>query len=120
MKRILLSLLSLSLLCSCTTIHYRSQVKIPIYVGAKRDHFREFSVRGVKDFYLWGFVPQEKIVWVDKVVRQAGVDEASKLRIEEFQTFGNWLTTLFTFGMYTPISFRIHGFGKRRTDDRDF
>jgi hypothetical protein len=106
----------LSLLASCTTIHFRSKNSIPVSFEGNPDHQKEVSIAGRKDFYLWGMEPEEQEVFIDEEVKKAGYDGISKVIIYEQKNPQDMLVSILTFGLYLPRGYTITGFTSVASD----
>ncbi len=105
------------LLSSCTTIVFQSDQSIPVYVSGKADHKHKVVIKGEKDFYLWGMVPKEHIVSIDKELADEGLLSAANVRIKENVSSIQLLKTILSFGIYTPVSYEVSGFGVKTKDE---
>lgn len=103
-------LFALLILCSCTTIHFRSNNTVPVTFEGNPNHQKEVSIVGQKDFYFWGIEPQEEVVYVDEVVRDSGYDGISKVIIYEHKNPQDMLISILTLGLYVPRGYTITGF----------
>lgn len=104
-------------LTSCTTIHYRSSGLIATSFSPKEGHIHNTKVEGKKEFYLWGFLPKEHVVLVDKEMSRAGLISAANITIEEYQTTTDKVWTWISLGLFIPRTYKVRGFGIK-TDDR--
>ena len=104
-KLILIMILLFS--SSCSTIVYRSKGRIPISFDKTNTHRREIILRGKKEFYLWGLIPNRHYVYIDEVAKQAGMKELSRVEISENNTFADNLLTILTVGLYAPASYQV-------------
>ncbi|MBK27084.1 MAG: hypothetical protein CME70_23975 [Halobacteriovorax sp.] len=102
---------------SCTSIRYRSTGVIATSFSPKPMHVHQTNVEGRKEFYLWGLVPNEHTVEIDKEMSRAGLISAANITIEEYQTLGDKFATWLSLGLYIPRSYKVRGFGIK-TDDR--
>ncbi len=108
--KILTSLILLSFLASCTTIHFRSKNSIPVTFEGNPKHQKEVSVVGHRHFYFWGVEPDEHEVFIDEEVRQAGYDGISKVVIYEQKNPQDILISFLTLGLYLPRGYTITGY----------
>lgn len=111
MIRVLSLLGVLVFLYSCTGIQYQTAGKVPVYVAKRADHTSKISYEGIQDFYLWGQVPNNYSINVDKKLQDFEKVSISKLTVEHYQTWNDIFVTAITFGMYVPIHYRIEAFG---------
>lgn len=109
----LIFLILLSAFCalSCTTVHYESSGKIPVYIGAQKGHTYYSTVGGELDFYLWGLYPPSHTVKIDKVVQNKGIKSASNVSIREYQSLLNLFYSIISFGLVYPINYEITSYG---------
>ena len=112
-------LLSLSVLASCTTIHFRSNHSVPVSFDGNPEHQKEVSILSKRDFYWWGADPDHHTVFIDEEIRKAGYDGISKLVIYEQKSPQENLISFLTLGIYMPRSYTITGFttGKMLPND---
>ena len=96
---------------SCTTIHYESRNKIPIYIGPRKGHNYFSQVKGEIQFFLWGLYPGDQTVYLDKVIQSRGVKSAANVRIREYQTISNIFYSLISLGMFYPVNYEITSYG---------
>lgn len=104
------NLFLLSVLVSCTTIHFRSNHSLPVTFEGNPEHQKEVWIEGKKDFIFWGLDPDHHDVFIDEEVRQAGYDGISKLVIYEQRSPSETLIAFLTLGFYLPKSYTITGF----------
>jgi hypothetical protein len=108
--KILYSLILVSLLTGCTTIHFRSKNSIPVSFEGNPKHQKEVSVVGHRHFYFWGIEPEFHEVFIDEEVRKAGYDGISKVVIYEQKNPQDILISFLTLGFYLPRGYTITGF----------
>lgn len=104
-------LINLFLLMSCTSTRYQSLGLINTFAGLKSTHTIHKKLAGHNEFYMWGILPHQKIVNIDKLAVQSGMSEFSVSKIEEYQTLKQFAFSVMTFGMYIPNSYKIVGYG---------
>ncbi len=97
--------LSFLTLISCSSISFKSSNAISTSFDFKDDKESKVSVEISKPFYMWGNVPSEQVVEVDRVFVSKGFSEISNLEIKEIKTTKKFLWMLATFGMYYPQTF---------------
>ena len=100
----------------CTIINYRSDGKIPVKLGQNSvqdssNPKSNFSFTGERVFYLWGVYPNEHFVFIDRELDQHGISSTDQLELAEYQTFGDALLAIISFGMYLPFHYEIAGKG---------
>lgn len=109
-QKIKIFLLSLSFI-SCTQIHYVTKSDFPVYGTLKNDHQSYVESLGKKEFYLWGLTPKKHYVEVDTMLMERGIESASRVTIEEFVSLKSFFATVFSFGMYAPVDYKISAWG---------
>lgn len=102
---------------SCTTMHYRSSGLISTSFSPKPGHDNHREIIGKKEFYLWGLVPKDHTVEIDRELSQSGLISAANITIEEYQTTEDLIYSWISLGMYIPRHYKVRGFGIK-TDDR--
>jgi len=102
-------LLSFINLLSCSSLSFISSQQTSISFDDENQKTKEVSVEVSKPFYMWGLVPNEQVVEVDKVLSEKGFENVSNISIKEIKTNDKALWMFFTMGMYYPQSFRITG-----------
>ncbi len=108
------------LLSSCTTTHYVSTKKIPVFVSAKERHSKRVIVEGVKEFYFWGTYPDHHIVNIDQEFKKKGVVSIANVKVEEYLDLWDSFKLFFSFGLYTPIHYRLTGWKYRPKSEDEF
>ena len=98
---------------SCTTMHFRSQGDVRLVVGLKDEHHIIRDIEGVKQYFLWGTIPRVHSVRVDKEVEDLGFTSGANVSVEEYQSFGNFVLSILSLGMYIPKNYRITVYGRR-------
>lgn len=117
-----MNLFSLALLLftlSCTTIHFRSNNTIPVTLEGNPKHQKAVEVSGVRDFYFWGLEPEHHEVFIDKELKDAGINSLSKLIIYEQKDPQDMVISFLTFGLYLPRSWTIMGFTEGKAPLKD-
>lgn len=109
-------LIFLPMTSSCSSITFTSDGVIPVYVGRVKKHNRKRSFSGVKRFFLWGQIPGDQKVIMDKEFRKQGLFSVANLTIEEFQTTGQFFQTLLSLGVFSVKSFKVTGYGMEAKD----
>ncbi|MFT6631061.1 MAG: hypothetical protein ACJAS4_001007 [Bacteriovoracaceae bacterium] len=99
--------LSLTILIGCSSIKFSSSNNIPVTFEYSNDKSSEVSIVVSKPFYMWGLVPKQQVVEVDKVFVSKGFKVVSDLSINEIENNKKALWMFFTFGMYYPQSFKL-------------
>ena len=73
----------------------------------------------VADFYLWGLLPTQHLVYLDREFSNQGLMSVANVSIEEYTTFLQSLKTFLSLGIYSVRTFRVAGYGKE-VKDMDF
>jgi hypothetical protein len=102
---------------ACSTTVYKGSGTIPLYVSPRSDNLQPFQLHGRHQFYWWGQWPRSIVTDLDQLVREDGHASAANLGILEYRTFIDWISSIASFGLYTPISYIVSGFGR---EDEDF
>ncbi len=113
-ERFLSLIFCLFVLCSCTTIHFRSSGTTSVPIGVKEGHKDKDEVIKKKYFFLWGAVPKSHIVYVDREIVDRGYFSGANVIISEYQTFWDWFFSMLSFGIYIPKTYSIEFNGYRR------
>jgi hypothetical protein len=108
-NKVILAILVACICSSCSTIVYRSKGRIPATFDKSPKHHREVILKGEKDFYLWGLIPNRHYVYIDEIAKESGLTELSRIEIYERNTFKNTILTAITFGLYTPTTYHVEG-----------
>ena len=101
---------------SCTVLHFRSKGTIPLAVGQRAGHTVRKVIKGEKRFYLWGIVPRQHYVLVDKIVDDSGFASGANVTISEYQSFLNFVISVISLGIYIPKNYEIKLYGMRRRE----
>lgn len=96
---------------SCTTIHYESSGKIPVYIGAQKGHTYYSTIDGELDFFLWGLYPPSQTVRIDREIQKKGIKSASNVSIREYQSFLNLFYSIISLGLVYPVNYEISSYG---------
>jgi hypothetical protein len=96
-------------LTACSTIHFKSNHDIDIFVGHHEDMTTLYEIQGTRDFYIWGLYPDNQTVYIDEEIAIQGARRAVILKfgVDSDQL---WKTTMFkmiTFGMYYPVYYKV-------------
>lgn len=94
-------------------MHYQAGDLVPVSIAPKKNHKHQVFSEGVKEFYLWGLVPEKHDIKLDELIDELGMVSAANIRIEEYQTWRSKVISLISFGMLVPINYRISAFGQR-------
>jgi len=104
-------------LSSCSTIVFQSDQTIPVHVTGKASHKHKVVINGEREFYLWGMVPSEQVITIDTELADIGFLSAANVKVKESITAMQWLKTIVSFGLYSPVSYEISGFGIKSIDE---
>lgn len=97
----------------CTTIRYTSDENVRVTLTKRPKHLDKFEYQDKVRFYLWGLYPSENVVKIDLLTRSEGFKSLSKLKIEEYLEWDDWLYMVVTLGMYTPRTYRLTGLAQK-------
>ncbi len=94
---------------SCSTIHYKSENKIPVFLSTQKDCQKLVQIKGKKHFFLWGLYPKYHEVYLDRLAKQFNYKKIAKIIIEEGKTWDDLLWSFLSVGLYVPNSYSISG-----------
>lgn len=100
-------LFSLILLISCSSIKFKSSQQISTNFDVREFQTKKVSVEVEKTFYMWGLVPNEQVIEIDKLFSKKGYDSVSSVEIKETKTKLKTLWMFVTLGMYYPQTYTI-------------
>ena len=98
-----------SLAAGCSAIEIKSKNKIPISFTPLRDHVQEFKVKTRREYFLWGSVPGNQDLYVDKIVASRGIESLAQVRVYEFSSGADTFWTIVSLGLYSPKTYVIEG-----------
>ena len=98
---------------SCTTLTFKSYGEFPIHLGPKKYHGEIEVYEGEKDFYLWGIIPYEHKIYLDTIMKNYDFVSVANLEVEEYQSFGNFVLSTLSLGLYIPRNYRVKFNGKK-------
>lgn len=101
------NLFILFFLISCSSIRFKSTQNISSTFDVREFQTKKVSVKISKQFYLWGLVPGEQVVEIDKLFKAKGYDSVSSIQIYESDEVKKSIWMFITLGMYYPQSFEI-------------
>ena len=100
-------------LFGCTSLHIHSSGMIDTHL-TRQDGQEEIAVKeGVLKYYLWGLIPGDQELSLDKEFESLGLVSVGNIKIEEYQSMWNFLKSIASFGFYIPMNYRITAFGLR-------
>lgn len=94
--------------CSSTVIKTKNK-KIPVSFTNKKHHVKKVLIEVEKSFYLWGMVPSEHTLYVDKEVGDHGIDSLANVKITEKKDDWKAFLSLISLGTYIPKTYIIEG-----------
>ncbi len=97
------------IITSCSSIHFKSSDTIPVSFKHINSESEDVSVNIEKSFYLWGLLPNEASIDVDKAFEARDLDEVSHLSIKEIKTVKKVLWAFLSVGLYYPQTYQISG-----------
>lgn len=92
---------------SCSSIQFKSSEIIPVTFDTNETETKDISVNVEKSFYLWGLIPNEEVIEVDKVFEEKGARQISSLSIKEVEKKRKGIWMFVTLGLYYPQSFEL-------------
>lgn len=102
---------------SCSSVRFYSEGEGNIAIAEKNFVQEEpLSFSELKEFFLWGNVPQPQEINLSSVVIDKGHFQSSNVSFEVYRTFGDILKTIFTLGMYSPVHYKVSVIGKQYED----
>lgn len=104
--------LTMLLLQSCAKISFQSNNITPSYISTKPKHSHRISLVGVRDFYLWGLIPNQHVVNLSEVLSAGGLITGAGLTVEDYQTFEDKVWSVVTLGLYLPRHYRVKAWGQ--------
>lgn len=98
---------------SCSSIQFKSSEIISVSFDRDSQVKDKIDVDVEKSFYLWGMIPNQHVVEVDKVFEEKGAFSVSQFSIEEVDTKKKSIWMILTAGLYYPETYRISGIVSR-------
>lgn len=89
---------------------YKSRGTLPVSYEYNSKHKRQVMIEGKKEFFMYGFIPNNQEIFIDEEAYHHGISAISKIEIEDSISFKNMMIALFTLGFYTPRNYKITGF----------
>ena len=112
--RIIRLITILFLVSACTSLHFRNSGQTEVPLGKKEGHSDEDSIEGERNYFLWGFVPRNHVVYVDREITDKGYYSGANVEVGEYQSYLNFFFSVISFGMWIPKNYRINFHGYRR------
>lgn len=97
------------LFTSCSTIKFNSTEVIPVNFNNDQSTADDVTAEVEKSFYLWGMLPKNASVEVDKIFEAKGADSVSKISIAEVKPYKKALWMVLSAGLYYPQTYLISG-----------
>lgn len=104
-------------LSSCTQISFKSKGNISTSVGPVAGHSDLVIAEGVKEYYLFGSIPGNHDVYIDEELEDVGLVSAANISIQEYRSWSSFFKGILTFGIYTPLNYRIRSYGVKPKDE---
>jgi len=104
-------------LAGCTQISFQSKGLIPVYSSQRPDHQNIVTLKGTKEFYLWGLIGPDDKVYLDEELYDQGLVVASNITIQEYQEVSSFLKAFFSLGFYIPKNYKVTAHGLEANDD---
>lgn len=92
---------------SCTSMEFISSSKDTHNVSAQATSERLVEVEVTKGFYFWGMSPEKPLFNFEQEFRDLGVSNPAYVTIEQKFTLSDVLLTVFTFGLYSPVTYKV-------------
>ena len=102
---------------SCTQISFSSKGKISTSIGPVPQHTELVVAEGVKEFYLFGSIPGHHEVYIDEELENVGLISAANISIHSYRSWSSFFKGILTFGIYTPMNYRIRSYGVKPIQD---
>lgn len=83
-----------------------------MYLGLQDEHGTPVEVVLEKSFYLWGSIPAQHQIELDKEFQELGAVGVARISFEKDQTWSQWFLGMISFGLYWPVEIRIQGLAK--------
>jgi hypothetical protein len=90
---------------------YISGERIPIHLNKKDEHIIPYTYKGKENFFFWGIYPKVRVIELDQVAMNLGLEEASGVGIYEHIDFMDQLLIILSLGMYRVKRYDITFFG---------
>tara|TARA_R110002072_G_scaffold276051_1_gene437538 strand:+ start:283648 stop:284001 length:354 start_codon:yes stop_codon:yes gene_type:complete len=117
MRPLLVSYLVIIGLTSCSHIEFKSEGEIPVFISPVVDHNKYFKESYTHEFYFYGLIPSKFDFNVDDYARAQGFTSVANLTMTTYQSWSDWMKTIFSFGFYAPKTVIFEGFGAGGDDD---
>jgi hypothetical protein len=100
---------------SCSSLHFKSHGNIPVLMGHHEEADTLFEIRSHRDFYLWGYYPNNHFVYLDEELASEGAVDAVivKFGLDDRKYWNSLLYQILTFGMYQPVYYFILAKGRK-------
>lgn len=99
---------------SCAIIEFKHSGKLPYSTNPVVKSEKRRSVEGVKDFYLFGLLPEKHVVYTDKELSKRGLLVVKKLKTTSYITSWQFFKSMLSFGLYIPMTYKITASGPVR------
>jgi len=98
---------SLILLLSfgCSSIKVHSSHKVDVSMNEREEYTKEIELEVDKEFFLYGLIPTTHTLDVDEILKDAGVDSVSDLKVVRVRRGKNITWSLISLGFYTPETY---------------
>lgn len=98
------------LLCtSCSKLKIKTSKNFPITTSQIEKDTKSIEVKVTKNFYLWGLIPNEHELLLDKELLKIGVKRLSALEITELSEGKDTWMKILSFGLFLPQTYLITG-----------
>ncbi len=113
-------LLTFVFLTSCSSIIYQSKGGGSIPVSKSFSTSNKMEFQGVKKFYLWGLFPLEHRVDINSISKKKGFSHIGNISIFQYRGGLSLFLSFISFGMYTPLDYKIIGYGTKKKNNTTF
>ncbi len=97
-------------LISCSSIEFKTKGKIPLEMNRPKYTSKRISFSVEREFYLWGLMPKNHVVYIDEEVMTRGYSDMVDFEIKEDVTKSDFWWNFLTLGLYQKRRFEISGF----------
>lgn len=102
---------------SCSQVVFKSNKEIPVFLSPLAAHDEYFKTERAQEFYFFGTIPPTFDIEIDEISRSEGFTSVANMTVTIYQSWADWLKSIFSLGFYTPKTVRVEGFGLGRSDD---
>lgn len=99
-------------LASCSAVQIKSSLSNNSSISFEKqnkNHDKSIDVKVTKDFFLWGLVPRQHEIILEKELGNKGYSEVSEFNIIQKNSSIDFLWMVLTFGVYYPQTYHLKG-----------